>query len=144
LTADVQKRLALFDQALGGRKPAVFINVGGSLTSLGDGPEGHRLPAGLLKKVPAVRNPERGLIFLMGERDVPVIHLLKIKSIAAQYGIPIDPISLPAGPPGKALRTGRYPVPLAAVGLVFLIVLLLFLRKADLRQRAVDAQSAGK
>jgi poly-gamma-glutamate system protein len=144
LTADVQKRLALFDQALGGRKPAVFINVGGSLTSLGDGPEGHRLPAGLLKKVPAVRNPERGIIFLMGERDVPVIHLLKIKSIAAQYGILIDPIPLPAGPPGKTLRTGRYPVPLAAVGLVFLIVLLLFLRKADWRHRAVDAQSAGK
>jgi len=141
LTADVQKRLLLFDQALGGRRPAAFINVGGSLTSLGDGPEGHRLPAGLLKKVPAVRNPERGIIFHMGERGVPVIHLLKIKSITAQYGIPIDPIPLPAGHPGRILKTGRYSVPLAAAGLVLLIVLMLFLRKADLRQRAGGAQS---
>ena len=144
LTADVQKRLSLFDQALGGRRPAAFINVGGSLTSLGDGPEGHRLPAGLLKKVPAVRNPERGIIFHMGERGVPVIHLLKIKSIAAQYGIPIDPIPLPAGPPGKTLRTGRYSAPLAAAGLALLIVLLPFLRIADLRHRAAGAQSVRK
>jgi poly-gamma-glutamate system protein len=141
LTADVQKRLSLFDQALGRRRPTAFINVGGSLTSLGDGPEGHRLPAGLLIKVPAVRNPERGIIFRMGDRGVPVIHLLKIKSIAAQYGIPIDPIPLPAGPPGKTLRTGRYSVPLAAAGLALLIVLLPFLRKADLRHRAAGAQS---
>jgi hypothetical protein len=141
LTADVQKRLALFDQALGGRRPAAFINVGGPLTSLGDGPEGHRIPAGLLNKVPAVRNPERGIIFRMAERGVPVIHLLKIKSIAAQYGIPIDPSALSAGTPVKTPMTGRYSIPLAAAGLVLMIVLLVFLRKADLRHAAGGAQS---
>ena len=141
LTADVRKRLALFDQALGGRRPAAFINVGGSLTSLGDGPEGHRLPAGLLKKVPAIQNPERGIIFRMGERGVPVIHLLKIKSIAAQYGIPIDPSPLSTGTPVKTPMAGRYSIPLAAAGLALMIVLLLFLRKADLRHTADGAES---
>lgn len=141
LTADVRKRLALFDQALGGQRPAAFINVGGSLTSLGDGPEGHRIPAGLLKKIPAVRNPERGIIFRMGERSVPVIHLLKIKSIAAQYGIPIDPSPLSAGTPVKNPMTGRYSIPLAAAGLALMIVLLIFLRKADLRHTAGGAHS---
>ncbi|MBP2675850.1 MAG: hypothetical protein H6Q84_2690 [Deltaproteobacteria bacterium] len=130
LTADVRNRLALYDQALGGGRPAAFINVGGSLTSVGDGLESHRIPAGLLKKVPAARNPERGIIFLMGERGVPVIHLLKIKSIAAQYGIPIDPSPLPAGIPVKIPMSGRYSAPLAAAGLALMIVLLAFLRKA--------------
>ncbi len=141
LSVDVRKRLALYDQALGGRRPAAFINVGGSLTSLGAGPEVRRLPAGLLKKVPVVRNPERGIIFRMGERGVPVIHLLKIKSIADQYGIPIDPSPLSAVSTAKTPMTGRYSIPLAAAGLTLMIVLLTFLRKADLRHTAGDAQS---
>ena len=44
LTADVRKRLALFDQAVAGRRPAAFINVGGSLTSVGDGPASEPWP----------------------------------------------------------------------------------------------------
>ncbi|MBP2676341.1 MAG: hypothetical protein H6Q84_3181, partial [Deltaproteobacteria bacterium] len=131
LTADVRNRLALFDRALGGRRPAAFINVGGSATSVGDGLEGHRIPTGLLKKVPPVRNPERGIIFLMGERGVPVIHLLEIKSIAARYGIPVDPSPLPAGTSPSIPVTGRYSPPLAAAGLALMIALLAFLRRAD-------------
>lgn len=141
LTADVRNRLALFDQALAGRRPAAFINVGGSLTSVGDGLEGHRIPTGLLNKVPAVRNPEQGIIFLMSKRGVPVIHLLKIKSIAAQYGIPIDPSPLSAGTPVKTPMTGRYSTPLAAACLALMIVLLIFLRKADLRHMLGGSQS---
>jgi poly-gamma-glutamate system protein len=142
LTADVQKRLALFDQALGGRRPAAFLNVGGSLTSVGDGLGGHRIPTGLLNKVPAVRNPEQGIIFLMSKQGVPVIHLLKIKSIAAQYGIPFDPSPLPAGNTVKTPMTGRYSTPLAAVCLALMIVLLIFLKKADFRHIAGGSQSA--
>lgn len=131
LTADVRKRLELFDRALGGRRPAAFINVGGSLTSVGDDLESHRIPTGLLKKVPAVRNPERGIIFRMSERGVPVIHLLEIKSIAARYGIPVDPSPLAAAFPARSRMTGGYSAPLAAAGLALMIALLALLRKAD-------------
>ncbi|MBE0603605.1 MAG: hypothetical protein IH611_08255, partial [Deltaproteobacteria bacterium] len=131
LAADVRNRMALYDRALGGRRPAAFINVGGSVTSMGDGLEGHRIPTGLLEKVPPVRNPERGIIFLMGERGVPVIHLLEIKSIAARYGIPVDPSPLPAAPSPSIPVTGRYSPPLAAAGLALMLALLAFLRRAD-------------
>jgi poly-gamma-glutamate system protein len=134
--ADIRRRLALFDQALGGRRPAAFINVGGSLTSVGSGPGVNRLPTGLLKKVPVLHNPERGTIFRMGEQGVPVIHLLRIRSIAAQYGIPADPSSLPAGTPCKIMETGRYSIPLAGAGLVLLIFLLIVLKKAGPRRPA--------
>ncbi|MCX5839280.1 MAG: poly-gamma-glutamate system protein [Deltaproteobacteria bacterium] len=136
LAADIRRRLALFDQALGGQRPAAFINVGGSLTSAGSGPGVNRLPTGLLEKVPVLHNPERGIIFRMGERGVPVIHLLKIRSIAAQYGIPIDPPSLPAGPPGKTMKTGRYSIPIAVASLALLIFLLVVLKKPEPRRTA--------
>jgi len=130
LEADVRNRMALYDRSFGGARPSAFINVGGSATSIGDGLEAHRIPTGLLKKVPRVRRPERGIIYLMGERGVPVIHLLEIKSIAARYGIPVDASPLPAGTSATFPVPGRYSPPLAAGGLTFLIAVLAFRKKA--------------
>lgn len=131
LEADVRSRMAFYDQALGGARPAAFINVGGPATSIGDGLEAHRVPTGLLKKVPRVRRPERGIIYLMGERGVPVIHLLEIKSIAARYGIPVDAFPLPAGTSANFPVTGRYSPALAAAGLAAMVAFLAFGKKAD-------------
>jgi hypothetical protein len=38
---------------------------------------------------------ERGVLFEMAARNVPIIHLLYIKGLALQYGLPWDPIPLP-------------------------------------------------
>ncbi|MBP2676549.1 MAG: hypothetical protein H6Q84_3389, partial [Deltaproteobacteria bacterium] len=143
LAADVRRRLELYDRALGGHEPAVFINVGGSMVSVGDGMEAHRLPTGLLKKVPTVRSPERGVIYRMGERGVPVIHLLEIRSLAARYGIPFDPPPLASALPTPPPAAGSYSAPLAAAGLALMIVLLVLLGKADREQRAGIPGPAG-
>jgi poly-gamma-glutamate system protein len=135
LSADIERRLALFDRALGGRTPAAFINVGGSLTSLGSGRSVQRLPTGLAAKWPVSRDPERGLLLRMAERDVPVIHFLNIRSLAVRYGIPVDPIPLPAAHLGEAVKRGKYSAPLAAAGLAMLIGFLTILKAAARRRR---------
>jgi poly-gamma-glutamate system protein len=95
LTEDIENRLRIYDKALNGRKPAVFINVGGTTTALGNSPEGLQLPVGLLFKVPSSTHPQRGIIFRMNEKEIPVVHLLNVKRLAETYGLPIDPIPLP-------------------------------------------------
>jgi poly-gamma-glutamate system protein len=130
LRADIERRLALFDRALGGRRPAAFINVGGSLTSLGSGRSVQRLPTGLAEKWPVSRDPERGLLLRMAERDVPVIHFLNIRSLAVRYGIPVDPIPSPATHLSEAVKRGKYSAPLAAAGLALLIGFLTILKAA--------------
>jgi poly-gamma-glutamate system protein len=88
---DIIRRLDLYHTLLNGAKPAAFINVGASQTALGNSPEAYKLATGLLEK-PAVSNdPDRGVIFHMSERGVPVIHLLKIRSLAKYFNIPFDP-----------------------------------------------------
>ncbi len=136
LDGDIRERMALFDRSFGGQKPAAFVNVGGSLTSLGSGPGVHQLPMGLLMKIPASGHLERGIIFRMAERGVPVVHLLKIRSIAAQYGIPVDPAPWPVVPPGRKATPKRYSMPLAVACLVLLMVILAFLHRADVKSRA--------
>jgi poly-gamma-glutamate system protein len=134
LQAHIRRRLDLYDRELGGRRPAAFINVGGPLTSLGHAPGLDRMPTGLLKTVPANHDPDRGILFLMGERGVPVLHLLNIRMIAAQYGIPFDPVMTPAGSIVDRPRTGRYSAPMAVAGLALLVLLLvLLIRQAACR-----------
>ena len=135
LRADIEQRLALFDRALGGRRPAAFINVGGSLTSLGGGAMALRFPTGLVESPPVSRDPERGVLVRMAERSLPVIHLLNIRSLAVRYGIPVDPVPLPAAPLGGTAKKGRYSATLAAASLVLLIGLLPILKAADSQRR---------
>ncbi len=131
LGTDIRRRMELYDRELNGRRPAAFINVGGPLTTLGNVPGRDRMPTGLLKNVPQNHDPDRGILFRMGERGVPVLHLLKIRIIAAQYGVPFDPVMTPAGAVAivDTPRTGSYSPLLAVAGLALLIALLVLLMR---------------
>ena len=130
LQEDVERRMAIYQRSAEGHPIAAFVNIGGSLTSLGTGPEALSLSTGFLSKVPASTHPQRGLIFRMNERGIPVIHLLNIKKIAARYGLPIDPVPLPPIPNGRIMKPQRYPPLFVLSGLTVLSLLLFVLRKA--------------
>ena len=104
------------------KKTAVFINVGGSLISLGDCPESITIPPGLLLRLPPTKCPKRGMIFRMNEGGVPVIHLLNIKSIATRYGLPIDPVPLPPVPSGQVMVRKKYSFPFALLALALVCI----------------------
>jgi poly-gamma-glutamate system protein len=92
LLADIERRETL---NLAGGPPAIFVNVGGNITSLGWVAQAARLENGLLRKVPACQSPQRGIIFRMMEQGVPVIHFLNIESLAARNLLPLAPVPLP-------------------------------------------------
>jgi poly-gamma-glutamate system protein len=128
LQRDIERRMAIYDRILDGKTPALFINSGGPLTSLGNIPEVQALSTGRLSKVPSTKDPQRGIIFRMNEQGVPVIHLLNIKSIARRYGLPIDPFPLPPVPSGGVMKPSRHSVPLAVSALILLCVFIASLR----------------
>jgi len=136
LKEDIERRLAIYERALGRKKPAVYINIGGTLTSLGNCPEAYALSTGLLSKVPFSNHPKRGIIFRMSEEGVPIIHLLNIKKIAARYGLPVDPIPLPVIPSGSIMQQQKYSYPFAVSGLILLCLLLVLLQKHGLNYQA--------
>jgi hypothetical protein len=71
---------------------------------------------------PGIRaaGPGCGLISQMAEAGVPVIHLLNIRKIARDYGLPVDPVPLPAVPGGRVMAQGGYSRPIAFIGLMLL------------------------
>lgn len=111
-----------------GDQPVCFINVGGNLLSFGGGTEMIGAHNGLLLpgKV-KFSSDSHGLIPLYLKENIPVIHLLNMKTLLPANGLPFDPQPVPAPGSGDVYTEWRYNRPLAAVfffcglGLIFLI-----------------------
>ena len=74
---------------------AAFINSGGGFANLGTSLQVLDVKPGLHLSLPVPPLSGRGVLFDMAARRVPVIHLLFIKGLVMQAGLPWDPIPLP-------------------------------------------------
>jgi len=103
----VEKRLELYDRYANGEKIKLFVNVGGASANIGICLDASRIPNGLTQRLsPPETCPhaEKGVIFRMAEKEIPIIHLLNVKWFAAKYGLPIDSIPLPEIGKGAVYR----------------------------------------
>jgi poly-gamma-glutamate system protein len=97
LAARIQWRLRAYDEAARGRAIRAFVNIGGASASFGDTPASLDVPNGLVLRWPGLPPAAtRGLLFEFGARRVPVIHLLHVRGLARDNGLPYDPVPLPA------------------------------------------------
>ena len=90
LSSNVAERVGLYGA------PAVFVNVGGAQANLGTSPRILEVPPGLNRDLDPPPPPQRGVLFEMAALGIPVIHLLHVRGLALQYGLPWDPVPLPA------------------------------------------------
>ncbi|MDR7870233.1 MAG: poly-gamma-glutamate system protein [Tissierellaceae bacterium] len=72
-----------------------FVNVGGNTTSLGKGEASIYFGQGLLTEKPIPITEKSGLIEIYRNQGTPVIHLLNLKKLTADYGMAYDPVVLP-------------------------------------------------
>ncbi len=120
--------------------PAVFINIGGSDANLGTSPVILDLEPGLNVDIDLPPERQRGMVFEMAARGVPVIHLLNIRGLASRYGIPWDPVPLPL--PGEtkmfdAQQPGGLRLWLIATGYLVALAVAVFMgRRSPLRGSA--------
>jgi poly-gamma-glutamate system protein len=96
LTDRIQQRLRIYDAAAGARPIRCFVNVGGSSASFGNTSASLALPNGLSLKVATLpASPTRGLVFEFASRGIPVVHVLHVRGLARDNGLPFDPVPLP-------------------------------------------------
>ena len=69
----------------------LLVNIGGNQTSLGTCRHAGSLPTGLVQRRMHCTDPGRGLIERCAARGLPVVHLLNIRALASQYGLPLLP-----------------------------------------------------
>lgn len=137
LLESVRQRVALYDSeaALRGKEIKLYVNVGGGVASLGGAQNARLIPAGLTRKLAARNYPNRGVINVLAERGIPVLHLLDVERLARLNGITDDA--------GETTRPGEGPLFLKyrynlwiVVGATLLLLAANFLvLRLDIRQK---------
>ncbi len=115
---DYGVNLARREELYGAEGPiSCFIGVGGNMTTSGIGENELSQRWGVIPpdRVKSV-DENSGLLQRFNAKGLPVIHLLNIKKLVADYGLPYDPERLM--PPGESAvyYMVRYPWPIAAAG----------------------------
>jgi poly-gamma-glutamate system protein len=96
LAERVGRRLDIYERAAAGRPIRCFVNVGGATANYGDTEASLLVPNGLVLKLASPpESPSRGLLFEFAARGVPVVHLLYVKGLARENGLPFDPVPFP-------------------------------------------------
>ncbi|MHB8836269.1 MAG: poly-gamma-glutamate system protein [Candidatus Methylomirabilia bacterium] len=108
LEENIRRRIALYEQAARGKRIGAYINVGGGVASLGSTINGDLFPPGLTVDYRYRNFPVKGVMILMAERNIPVIHLLNIQEIAGRYQLPVAPEPLPEIGEGPLYFKPRY------------------------------------
>ena len=120
IPATIRRRLELY-----GTDIDCFVNVGGASANMGTSPYTLTFPNGLVTDPPSIpQDEDRGLCFEYAARGIPVVHLLNVRGLAEDNGLPYDPVPLTQPGDTDVYYTTRhsllYPLAALAAALVFL------------------------
>jgi len=86
----VEERLALYTRESAGNRISLYVNIGGTLASMGQGDAALELSSGFLEPRLFDVSKDRGVMARMMEGGVPVLSLLNVKDLALKWGIPLE------------------------------------------------------
>jgi poly-gamma-glutamate system protein len=104
---NVKERMRIYEELSDEAGIKTFINIGGSYPNMGIDSSILDVKPGLskIRSLPPVG--KRGVLQEMAALKIPVIHLLFIKGLVKQHGLPWDPIPLPKPGEGRIYETLR-------------------------------------
>lgn len=119
----IRKRLEIYEREAEGKPIRAYVNVGGGIASLGSSQNRLLIPPGLTTDLGLRNFPRKGVMILLAEKGVPVIHLNQIQEIARQHGLPVAPDYMPEVGEGEIFVHTAYNVWVAAALLVVYLLL---------------------
>lgn len=99
LRKNIKLKMDAYWKNAGDKPIKAFINIGGSYSNLGVSSQVLEVEPGLTDINRWPPKDQRGVMFEMAARGVPVIHMLYIRGLARTNGLPWDPVPLPT--PGQ-------------------------------------------
>jgi poly-gamma-glutamate system protein len=131
----IERRMALYREHAGDRYIQAYVNVGGSLASIGPKTVKRLYRPGLNVRLDPQAVHVDSVMKRFLRDGVPVVNLSKIVPLAELYGLPLEPVALPQ--PGEGLVFARegYNRLLVAGLLGFLLVSLWALLRLDVGSR---------
>ncbi len=120
LRAAVTRRMEVY---AAGAAPAAFVNIGGAAANVGTDPSILGVPPGRVDSLPFPPPDRRGVLHEMAALGVPVVHLLDVRRLALQHGLPWDPVPLPEPASTRLTRALERSGVFWAIAVVWLVAL---------------------
>lgn len=134
----IAKRMSFYEEQARGRPYRLFVNVGGGVASVGNRHNKTLLPPGLSFDLRAHNWPRKGTLILFAEKGVPVVHLLRIITLAQRNGLPVAPDYQPQPGEGEIFEREMYRWPLAAAFLVIYCLSCVLVLAPEIRRGLFD------
>jgi len=104
---------------------ALYVNIGGGLSSIGATVNGRLIDPGLHRYLTLTNIPLKGTMLLYADEGIPVIHLLDITKLAEENKLPLAPDPLPEPGNGSMFLDEKYNLTVAAISFAILFILIL-------------------
>jgi hypothetical protein len=129
LEESVDRRIEIYDREAGERGIRAYVNIGGGAASIGNSLNGTLIRAGINEGLPAYNWTRRGVLHHYARRGVPIVHVLRIETIAQRHGFPVAPEAVPAVGEGEVYHREAYDLRIVFPAFVtFLVLCFGFLR----------------
>ena len=124
LEQNILNKMELYE-TYGKNNIALYVNVGGGLSSIGTTLNGRLIDPGFHRYLTLINTPLKGTMLLFADVGIPVIHLLDITRLAENEGLPIAPDPLPEPGNGSMFADEKYNLTVTTISFVILIILIL-------------------
>jgi len=137
LDESIDARIEIFDREAGADGIRAYVNIGGGAASIGTSLNGNLIPAGINETLKPYNWTQRGALHRFARRGLPILHILRVQSIALDYGFPVAPETVPSVGEGNIFFREVYDLRIAIPA--FLIYALLCFGVLRSRHRAASA-----
>ncbi|NOZ74554.1 MAG: poly-gamma-glutamate system protein [FCB group bacterium] len=128
LEDNIRERLTLFNEQLPLSHYKAVVNVGGGVASLGTNLNPKLIPPGIVRRtfLQSISRPDglKGVISHFADQDVPLIHILNIRSLTQELKMPFAPIPIPEIGSGELYAEIRYNIWATLIALIIVVGLV--------------------
>jgi poly-gamma-glutamate system protein len=134
LKQNIDQRIKIYNRLLNkGQSYTAYVNIGGSLASLGSSQNGKLLPSGVNFTLPPGNYPARGLINIMAERKIPIINVMDPASIAQTYGLPVEITPAPVLGKDPIFQREEYSITSTIIYTILLMIIVAVFIRIDVK-----------
>jgi poly-gamma-glutamate system protein len=133
LKQNIDLRMKIYDREIKAQAYTAYVNIGGSLASLGSSQNGKLMPSGVIFHLIQANFPARGVINIMAERKIPIIHFMQPTDIAATYGLPDDITPAPVVGKDPIFQRDEYSITSTIIYTVLLMIIVAVFIRIDVK-----------
>ncbi len=146
LENSIEERMVIYNKYAGNNNIKTFINIGGGIASLGNSVNGKIISSGLTENLQVKNFPAKGVIIQMGQKGIPIIHLLNINKLVKKYGLIKNTGKIPNTNEGEIFAKKKYSITttLIATILLIIVIIVVYISESKAHKLGSDISDTGK